>query len=117
MTEQQRTEYRQLLLARRGDVLTRYRTNAMLTQEELESREIEDVERAQEMDDADRLAALSDADLKRVAAIDEALDRIAQGNYGVCESCGQDIPMARLQALPEATMCTDCASFAKRPRA
>ena len=115
MTEQQRTEFRQLLLARRGDLLTRYRTRAMLTQEELESREIEQVEQAQEMDDADRLAALSDADLKQVAAIDEALDRITQGNYGVCASCGQDIPPARLNVLPEATMCADCASFAKRP--
>jgi DnaK suppressor protein len=117
MTEQQMTEYRQLLLARRGDLLTRYRTRAMLTQEELESREIEMVEQAQEMDDADRLAALSDADLRRVAAIDEALDRITQRSYGVCESCGEDIPVDRLRALPEATMCADCAGLAGRPRA
>ena len=33
---------------------------------------------------------------------------IKKGNYGICESCGTSIPMARLQVLPYATMCVDC---------
>jgi DnaK suppressor protein len=31
-----------------------------------------------------------------------------KGNYGICESCGTSIPIARLQVLPYATMCVDC---------
>ena len=41
--------------------------------------------------------------------VNHALDRIDQGAYGSCESCGEDIPVARLEALPYATLCVDCA--------
>ncbi len=37
-----------------------------------------------------------------------ALDRIAAGTFGACESCGQPIGKARLQAFPRATLCVDC---------
>jgi len=45
-------------------------------------------------------------------ALDEiaaALDRLNQGTFGRCEECGKDIPKARLQALPYARYCVDCA--------
>src|SRR5579875_831969 len=45
-----------------------------------------------------------------VAEIDRALRKIDEGTYGVCESCGQQIPEARLQALPYATLCVNCKS-------
>lgn len=41
--------------------------------------------------------------------VDHALSRIERGEYGQCESCGNDIPTARLDALPYATFCVDCA--------
>lgn len=41
--------------------------------------------------------------------VQHALDRIENGSYGDCESCGQSIPVARLEALPYATLCVDCA--------
>ncbi|WP_246104562.1 TraR/DksA family transcriptional regulator [Rudaeicoccus suwonensis] len=37
-----------------------------------------------------------------------ALQRIDDGTYGVCESCGNAIGKLRLQAFPRATMCMDC---------
>jgi DnaK suppressor protein len=37
-----------------------------------------------------------------------ALARIDAGTYGVCESCGQPIGKARLQAFPRATLCVSC---------
>jgi DnaK suppressor protein len=37
-----------------------------------------------------------------------ALERIADGSYGVCESCGNAIGKARLQAFPRATLCINC---------
>jgi DnaK suppressor protein len=40
--------------------------------------------------------------------IDEALRRIASGDYGVCVECGADIAMKRLAALPFAVRCRDC---------
>src|SRR5262245_55185202 len=40
--------------------------------------------------------------------IDEALDRIAEGAYGECANCGQDIQTKRLEALPWARYCIKC---------
>jgi DnaK suppressor protein len=40
--------------------------------------------------------------------IDEAVERIDSGNYGICESCGEDIHIKRLMARPVTTMCIDC---------
>jgi DnaK suppressor protein len=37
-----------------------------------------------------------------------ALDRIAAGTFGVCESCGRPIGKARMQAFPRATLCVEC---------
>jgi RNA polymerase-binding transcription factor DksA len=45
-------------------------------------------------------------------ALDEitaALDRLQQGTFGRCEECHKDIPRARLQALPYARYCVECA--------
>lgn len=41
--------------------------------------------------------------------IDEALDRINEGKYGICASCGRPIGRERLEALPYATLCIRCA--------
>jgi len=40
--------------------------------------------------------------------IDEALRRIEDGSYGKCESCGNDISAARLEAVPHARLCIAC---------
>lgn len=42
--------------------------------------------------------------------VERALERIEDGSYGFCESCGSEIPIARLEVLPYATMCVTCAS-------
>jgi len=43
-----------------------------------------------------------------LAQNERALARIDAGTYGVCESCGQPIGKARLQAFPRATLCVSC---------
>lgn len=40
--------------------------------------------------------------------IEEALDRIENGNFGICDDCGEDIDIKRLEARPVTTMCIDC---------
>jgi len=41
-------------------------------------------------------------------AIDGALQRIEQGTFGICATCGQPISEERLEAIPYATQCIDC---------
>jgi DnaK suppressor protein len=40
--------------------------------------------------------------------IDAALKRIDDGTYGTCVSCGNEIPLGRLEAHPAASLCIDC---------
>lgn len=40
--------------------------------------------------------------------IDEALERIAKGTFGECESCDEEIDVKRLEARPTATLCVHC---------
>ena len=42
--------------------------------------------------------------------IDAAIERIEDGSYGQCETCGVQIPKARLEAVPYAALCVRCAS-------
>jgi len=45
-----------------------------------------------------------------LAKVEEALVRIEDGTYGVCDVCGEAIPVARLEALPYTKLCVTCAS-------
>ena len=49
-----------------------------------------------------------------LAAIDAALERLDQGTFGICRTCGQTIPQERLEAMPWATQCIDCKRKAER---
>ncbi len=60
------------------------------------------------------LTALGTQDVKRLQAIEGALDRINQGKYGLCLGCGQEIPEKRLEIIPWAVMCIECASAEER---
>src|SRR5215813_5322627 len=54
---------------------------------------------------------IRDRERKLISKIDEALGRIDDGTYGVCEECGQDIGVERLKARPVTTLCIDCKSL------
>ena len=56
-----------------------------------------------------QLTALLAAGRRRIADLDDALDRSAAGTYGNCERCGRPIPAERLAARPFATTCVACA--------
>jgi DnaK suppressor protein len=43
-----------------------------------------------------------------VGEIRQAMRRIEEGTFGICAECGEEIPAARLKALPAADVCVDC---------
>ncbi len=51
---------------------------------------------------------IKDRERKLVLKIDEALQRIEDGEYGVCEECEEPIGVERLKARPVTTLCIDC---------
>ena len=46
---------------------------------------------------------------KLLQQVNDALERIEKGTYGLCLECGKPIPQARLEAIPEAELCLNCA--------
>ncbi|WP_048602568.1 TraR/DksA family transcriptional regulator [Rubeoparvulum massiliense] len=52
-------------------------------------------------------SALLERSKQRVIEIEQALERLAEGKYGICQECGKEIPYERLDALPTASFCID----------
>ena len=57
---------------------------------------------------------LAEVESRELSSIENALLRMREGQYGLCEACSVNIPMARLHALPYATLCIDCQREAER---
>jgi len=57
---------------------------------------------------------LAEVESRELAQIENALERMREGHFGMCEGCGTNIPMARIQALPYATFCIQCQREAER---
>ena len=96
---------------------------------------LKDVHRGSLEDEVDEVSGTNDQDLAQTATatldreidytleenstqvlgeVDAALLRIDAGTYGTCTSCGDEIPVARLEAYPWASVCIDCARTLER---
>ena len=51
---------------------------------------------------------IRDRERKLLSKIDEAIARIDDGSYGICEDCGEEIGLKRLEARPVTMLCIDC---------
>ena len=62
--------------------------------------------------EADRnfMLRIRDREAKLIKKIKAALERIENGTYGICESCGEEISVKRLKARPVTTQCINCKS-------
>jgi DnaK suppressor protein len=45
---------------------------------------------------------------EQIVGVEHALHKFEEGTYGLCDSCGQPIDPARLEAIPEASLCIKC---------
>ncbi len=57
---------------------------------------------------------LAEVESRELTRIEYALERMREGQFGICEGCGCKIPLARLNALPYATLCIKCQREAER---
>ena len=65
-------------------------------------------DRASLESDRNFLLRIRDRERKLIVKIEEALDRIENDTFGICEMCGEEISEERLQARPVTTQCIDC---------
>jgi DnaK suppressor protein len=97
-----------LLRNQRTDFLEKFRRAEEDLGSMAEDRESELEERAQEERSARLLASLDDRTVRAVREIDAALQRLVDGKYGICETCGKKIRAARLRVLPATRFCKHC---------
>lgn len=65
-------------------------------------------EEATESFELEKRLALQRQAAERLAEVEHALRKFEEGTYGLCDSCGQPIDPARLEVLPQASLCMDC---------
>ena len=97
-----------------GEMQDREKEQVFLEQVDTQA---EMVDVAQNLELIERNTSLQDQERREVASINAALTRLNQGNYGKCEDCAEAIPVKRLLAVPEATLCARCQSVRERERA
>jgi DnaK suppressor protein len=103
------------ILIRRRDALRKALAGDLSSLKELRQQTSGDVMDAA-MDSAqDEISSqLAEVESRELTHIETALERMRTGEYGECEGCGCAIPLARLQALPYATMCIGCQREAEK---
>ncbi len=65
-------------------------------------------EEATESFEFEKRLALEERIRDQLAGVEHALHKFEDGTYGLCDSCGQPIDPARLEALPQASLCLSC---------
>lgn len=107
METSQLDDFRRLLLARRRDLID----EAGRTVEGMTGTKEgfpDPTDRATLESDRNAQLRIRDRERKLLSKIDEALERIEDGSYGICEECGEAISVERLLARPVTTMCIEC---------
>ena len=107
-------QVKEVLLEQRATLLDRVRRLEKDIHHREEPIPADFAEQATELENKEVMEALDDDARRELRKIDRALKRMADGDYGECMSCGNDISPKRLQVLPWATLCIECASLAEQ---
>jgi len=110
MKEESYEEFKALLLSRRMELLSKAIKTMEGMTEMKEGREgfSDPMDRASLESDRNFLLRVRDRERKLIQKIDEALKRIENGTFGICEVCGEEISEERLRARPVTTLCVNC---------
>jgi DnaK suppressor protein len=99
---------RERLLRRREELLGRARRVSADMRHEVDPLSPDSTEQAVQRGNDDVLAGIGEAAANELRQLDEALERLAEKRYGLCESCGAPIEVRRLASVPYARQCTRC---------
>jgi DnaK suppressor protein len=99
---------REKLLEMRAQLLRNVQSDLQEGREQTKDEGMDTYDIASDARDREISLILNDRDRDKALAIDDALARIDEGSYGVCDSCESDIAEARLEALPFTRLCVSC---------
>ncbi|MCH2125058.1 MAG: TraR/DksA family transcriptional regulator [Pirellulaceae bacterium] len=97
------------VLIRRRDALRKALAGDLSSLKELREQTSGDVLDAALDSAQDEISSqLAEVESRELSNIENALEQMRDGNYGICQGCEKPIPLARLQALPYAVSCIEC---------
>jgi DnaK suppressor protein len=102
------TPYKDALLRKRGEILTVGALKPLQGQMENNTRQGDLADQASGNNEVHIQLKLKQTDAKILQAINEALERMEKGTYGICRDCGEEIAPARLNAIPWTRVCITC---------
>ena len=102
------TTMRERLLEMKNKLLSEIETELRAEREANKDEGMDTYDLASEERDREINFILSDRERIKIQQIDDALERLGEANYGVCESCGLEIAAERLLAMPFTRLCHDC---------
>jgi len=110
MDEQTLARFRSRLHRRRREIIGNREAAEVGVRQVREGRTAPEYEEGVQTDQVEyTLQKLSDANRRELIQVDSALARIDAGTYGECIECGTEIAVDRLEAIPYALRCTECA--------
>jgi DnaK suppressor protein len=107
MNEKELEDIRKDLLERRENLQRRIKEESEKVNEN-KSENLDPADLAQDYNFRQRISSIVDRYELEIIEIDNALRRIEEGTYGICENCGNAIPVERLRAMPQAKLCVRC---------
>ena len=99
---------KEMLLEMRMQLLRSVRQELAEGRDQTKDEGMDTYDLASESRDREINVVLKDRDRGKMEAIEDALARVEDGTYGVCDSCETDIAEARLEALPFTRLCVNC---------
>lgn len=107
MSERQKEHFRKILFAMKQQLMED--VDRTVTNMRDDDKNLSDfTDRATKEEEINLMLRTRNREGKLLKKIEAALDRIKQGDFGYCESCGVEIGIRRLEARPTATLCIDC---------
>ena len=107
MDKNELEDLRQDLIERREDLQRRINEENEKIDEN-KSENLDPGTLAQDYNFRQRISSIVDRYELEIIEINNALRRIEEGSYGICENCGETIPIERLRAMPQAKLCVRC---------
>ncbi len=106
--EKEQLDYFRKLLNERLEVLISEATKTMADMTDEKETFPDPTDRASLESDRNFLLRIRDRERRLILKIREAINRIENGTYGICEECGEDISKQRLEVRPVTTLCIEC---------
>jgi len=108
MTKKKREHYKKILLERRLELNGDLQRQSERGLNEDRSDAKDTIDQADSSVAADLNLTRLEMITRQIREIDEALEKINIEEFGICESCGEDIPEGRLKVRPNAIYCIQC---------